>query len=488
MNQNTSHGGGLIAKLTRHKSVTQLQAELGQRRDFRRVLGLWQLTAIGLGGIIGVGVFVLAGQQAAANAGPAVALAFIIAGIASAAAALCYAEFAGMIPVTGSAYTYSYAVLGELMAWLIGWDLLLEYALIVAAVASGWAGYVQNFLETVFGLTLPVWAQGAAGSGDGRVFNLVAAVVAMAVAVLLTMRTEWGARFNLVIVAIKVLGVALVIGVGVFYIDPANWTPFIPERTVDAEGVGHFGFDGVVTAAAVVFFAVFGYDTLTTAAEEAKNPQRDLPRAILLSLGISMVLYLTISLVLTGIAPYSTLGVDAPVAEAFNNLGLPWISALISLTAVTGIISVVFAFMLAAARIWFALSRDGLLPAWFAKPHPTYGTPYRPTLLLGVLTALAAGFFPIGELAELVNIGVLAAFIVICASILVLRKRQPDLPRSFRTPWVPFIPIVGIGFSIWLISGLPWQSYERFGIWLVIGLVVYFGYGIRKSKLATTSA
>jgi APA family basic amino acid/polyamine antiporter len=474
----------LIARLTRHKSVAQLQAELGQRRDFRRVLGLWQLTAIGLGGIIGVGVFVLAGQQAAANAGPAVAIAFIIAGIASTAAALCYAEFAGMIPVTGSAYTYGYAVLGELPAWLIGWDLLLEYALIVAAVASGWAGYVQSFLHTAFGLDLPTWAQGAYGSGEGRVFNLVAAVVAMLVAFLLTVRTEWGERFNTLVVAIKVLGVALVIGVGVFYIDPANWHPFIPERTVDADGVGHFGFQGVVTAAAVVFFAVFGYDTLTTAAEEARNPQRDLPRAILLSLGISMALYLTISLVLTGISHYSTLGNDAPVAQAFLNIGLPWISAIISLTAVAGIISVVFAFMLAAARIWFALARDGLLPEWFAKPHPTYGTPYRPTLLLGVLTALAAGFLPIGELAELVNIGVLGAFIVICGSILVLRKRSPEVPRAFRTPWVPFIPVVGIAFSIWLISGLPWITYERFLVWMAIGLVVYFGYGIRHSKLA----
>ncbi len=472
----------LIARLTRHKSIEQLQAELGQRRDFRRVLGLWQLTSIGLGGIIGVGIFVLAGQQAAANAGPAVALAFIIAGVASAAAALCYAEFAGMIPVTGSAYTYGYAVLGEFAAWLIGWDLLLEYALIVAAVASGWSGYLQKILEAV-GLGLPVWAQGAYGTGEGRCFNVIAAIVAMAIAVLLTMRTELGARINTVVVFIKILGVALIIGVGVFYIDPANWVPFIPERIVDADGKGHFGFNGVVTAAAVVFFAVFGYDTLTTAAEEAKNPQRDLPRAILLSLGISMALYLTISLVLTGVAHYSTLGNDAPVANAFSALGLTWVSIAISVTAVTGIISVVFAFMLGAARIWYALARDGLLPAWFAKPHPKYGTPYRPTLLLGVLTGLAAGAFPIGELAEMVNIGVLAAFIVICASVLMLRVRRPELPRAFRTPWVPLVPILGIGFSIWLISGLPLHTYERFGIWLLLGLIVYFGYGIRHSRL-----
>jgi len=474
---------GLLAALSRHKSIPQLQAEVGARSDFRRVLGVWQLTAIGLGGIIGVGIFVLARQQAAANAGPAVALAFIIAGIASAAAALCYAEFAGLIPVTGSAYTYSYAVLGEFVAWLIGWDLLLEYALIVAAVASGWSGYLQNLLEAA-GFALPVWAQGAIGSGEGRVFNVIAAIVAMAVAVLLTLRTEWGARFNTVVVAIKVLGVAIVIVIGAFYIDPSNWIPFVPAETTDANGVSHYGFNGVVTAAAVVFFAVFGYDTLTTAAEEARNPQRDLPRAILLSLGISMALYLTISMVLTGVAHYSTLGNDAPVANAFGALGLTWVRIAISVTAVTGIISVVFAFMLAAARIWFSLARDGLLPAWFAKLHPKHGTPYRPTLILGVVTAVVAGLLPIGDLAMLVNIGALTAFVVICGAVLVLRYRQPDLPRAFRTPWVPFVPVIGIGFSIWLLTHLPWPTWERFLVWLALGLLVYFGYGIRHSRLA----
>ncbi len=477
----------LIAQLTRHKTIEQLQAEAGERRDFRRTLGVWQLTAIGLGGIIGVGIFVLAGQQAAANAGPAVALAFVIAGIASAAAALCYAEFAGMIPVTGSAYTYGYAVLGEGVGWLIGWDLLLEYALIVAAVASGWSGYLQDLFEAA-GFALPVWAQGAMGTGEGRVFNVIAAAVALAVAALLTVRTQWGARFNTVIVAIKIAGVALVIGVGVFYIDPANWHPFIPPVVVDADGVSHFGFNGVVTAAAVVFFAVFGYDTLTTAAEESKDPQRDLPRAVLLSLGVSMALYLTISLVLTGIVPYATLANDAPVSNAFQALGLDWVGVAISVAAVAGIISVVFAFMLAAARIWFALARDGLLPAWFAKVHPRYGTPHRPTLILGVLTGLAAGALPIGELAELVNIGTLSAFVVICASIIVLRHRRPDVPRAFRTPWVPLVPLVGIGFSLWLISQLPPITWERFLIWMAFGLALYFGYGIRHSRLGRQGA
>jgi APA family basic amino acid/polyamine antiporter len=474
----------LIAQLTRHKTIEQLQAEAGERRDFRRVLGIWQLTSIGIGGIIGVGVFVLAGQQAALNAGPAVALAFIIAGIASAAAALCYAEFAGLIPVTGSAYTYSYATLGELVAWLIGWDLLLEYALIVAVVAIGWSGYVQSALASM-GLDLPVWAQGAIGTGEGRVFNLVAALVTLAVAGLLIFRTEWGARFNTVVVAIKVAAVALVIGIGVFYVDPANWHPFIPERVVGPDGVGHFGFNGVATAAAIVFFAVFGYDTLTTAAEESKNPQRDLPRAVLLSLGISMAMYLAVSMVLTGIAHYSTLNTEAPVADAFKGLGLPWVAMTISVAAVFGLISVLFAFMLGAARIWFALSRDGLLPGWFAKVHPTYGTPHRPTLALGVFTALVAGFFPLDEVAKLVNIGVLSAFIVICASVILLRIRKPDLPRAFRTPLVPLIPLVGIGFSIWLLSELAAITWLVFLIWVGLGLLVYFAYGIRHSRLAS---
>ncbi len=473
----------LFAKLVRNKSIEMLQMELGQRHDFPRTLGLWQLTSIGLGGIIGVGIFVLAGQQAAANAGPAVVLAFLIAGIASAAAALCYAEFASMIPVTGSSYTYSYAVLGEFAAWLIGWDLLLEYSLIVAAVASGWSGYLQSLLATV-GIVLPTWAQGAAGTGEGRVFNVFAALMALGVAGMLTLRTVWGARFNTIIVTVKVLGVVLIIGVGAFYVDIANWSPFIPAEVIDASGESHFGWSGVVTAAAVVFFAVFGYDTLTTAAEESKNPQRDLPRAIVLSVGLSMLLYLAISLVLTGVTHYSTLGNDAPVANAFSALGLHWVSAAIAVSAVLGIVSVVFAFMLGAARIWFSLARDGLLPSWFAKIHPVNGTPYRPTLIIGVVTAIATGFLSLDDLAKLVNIGALSAFVVICSSVMVLRYRRPDLLRTFRTPWVPFVPLLGIGFSIWLLSNLPWVTWERFLAWMALGLVLYFSYGIQHSRLA----
>ena len=473
----------LTAKLLRHKSVEALQAEAGQRRDFRRVLGLWQLTAIGIGGIIGVGIFVLAGQQAAANAGPAVALSFLIAGVGSAAAALCYAEFAGMIPVTGSAYTYGYAVLGEFAAWIIGWDLLLEYALVVAVVAIGWAGYVQVLLSSA-GIHLPAWAQGALGTGEGHVFNVIAAGITLVVAGLLTVRTELGARFNTTVVVIKVIGALLVIGIGVFLVDPANWHPFVPPASRGADGLMHFGWGGVLTAASVVFFAVFGYDTLTTAAEEAKNPQRDLPLAVISSLAISMVLYVAISFVLTGMVPYAQLGGAAPVSDAFAMRGFGWIGVTVAAVVVVGVMSVLFAFMLGTARIWFALARDGLLPAWFAKVHPQYGTPYRPTLIAGAVTAGVAGLLPITQVAELINIGTLAAFIIICASILVLRRRQPDLQRAFRVPAAWIVAPLGILFSLALIWGLPVVTWERFAIWMLIGFVVYFGYGIRRSKLA----
>lgn len=478
---------GLWAQLTRHKSVEVLQAETSKRRDFRRVLGVWQLTAIGIGGIIGIGIFVLAGQQAAANAGPAVAISFLIAGIGSACAALCYAEFAGMIPVAGSAYTYGYAVLGELVAWIIGWDLLLEYALVVAVVAIGWAGYVQVLLFSA-GIHLPAWAQGALGTGGGHVFNVIAAAITLVVAGLLTVRTEWGARFNTAIVAIKVIGALLVIGVGALLVDPANWHPFVPPRAPGADGALHFGWSGVLTAASVVFFACFGYDTLTTAAEEARNPQRDLPRAVIASLAISMTLYIVISLVLTGMVPYAQLGGAAPVSDAFAARGFGWIGVAVAAVVVVGVISVLFAFMLGAARIWFALARDGLLPAWFARVHPKFGTPYRPTLIVGAFTALVAGLLPITEVAELINIGTLSAFIIICASVLVLRRRRPELLRNFRTPAVWIVAPLGILFSLALIWGLPVVTWERFVIWMIVGLAIYFSYGIRKSALARESS
>jgi APA family basic amino acid/polyamine antiporter len=461
-----------LRDLARVKSLERLQAEAGRPGQLRRVLGLWQLTSIGLGGLIGVGIFVLTGVVAATEAGPGVSLSFVVAGAASLAAALCYAEFAGMIPVAGSAYTYAYAVLGELAAWVIGWDLLLEYALVVAVVSIGWSGYLQALLGQL-GLALPIWAAGAAGTGEGRVVDLSAMLGALAVSGLLVLRIEWGARFNSAMVVVKIAAVALVIVAGLPHVRLENWTPFMP-----------FGFGGVVEGAAIVFFAVFGYDTLTTAAEEARDPQRQLPRAVLLSLAVALTLYIAMSLVLTGMVRYDTLDNPAPVASAFTAVGMPWVTLMVSIAAVAGIVSVMLAFLLGCARICFAMSRDGLLPAWFAKPHPRFQTPHRPTLVIGALTAVVAGLFPIREVAELVNIGTLSAFVVICLSVIVMRRTRPDARRSFRTPLSPATPLIGVGFSLWLLSKLPAVAWERFALWMALGLLVYFLYSRKRSLLA----
>nr|BBH85740.1 amino acid permease [Thermosporothrix sp. COM3] len=461
-----------MSVLLRKKDIDVLQQEAEHEKDLKRSLGPWSLTALGLGAIIGVGIFVLTGVAAATQAGPAVIISFIIAGCASAAAALCYAEFASLIPVAGSAYTYSYAVLGELLAWVIGWDLLIEYTLVVSSVAIGLSGYFNSLLSSV-GIQLPAAISGAPGTGPGRVVDLFAILFCLFTAWLLTRGIKESARFNTVAVIIKLTVVVVIIVIGAFFVKPENWHPFAP-----------FGFSGIMGGAALVFFAVFGYDAMSTAAEEAKNPQRDIPFAILASLGIALVFYILISLVLTGIVPYQTLNNSAPVANAFQAIHMPFVSTLVSIGALAGITSVLFAFMLAAARVWFALSRDGLLPSWFAKTHPVHKTPYRPTWLLGIITAAVAGFTPIAVVTELVNIGTLSAFIIVCASIIILRKRRPDLKRGFKTPLVPLLPIIGIGFSLWLILSLQPITWLRFGIWLAIGLLIYFLYGIRSSKLA----
>lgn len=466
----------LRTALLRRKSIDTLRREAAQKAQLSRVLGLWQLTAIGLGGIIGVGIFVLTGVVAAHQAGPAVVLSFALAGVASAAAALCYAEFSGVIPVTGSIYTYAYAVLGELAGWIIGWDLLLEYALTAAVVAAGWSGYIQA-LAAAAGWQLPVWAQGAYGSGPGHWVDVPAMLVALLMTALLATRMEWGARFNGLIVAIKILAAVLIIVAGLRYVQPARWHPFMP-----------FGFHGVVAGAAVVFFGVFGYDMLTTAAEEARQPERDLPRAVLISLGLALLLYFVICMVLTGMVSYTSLGVPAPVAHAFAMVGRPGIMVAISIASVCGLTSVIFANLLAGARVGYALGRDGLLPRWFACVHPRQRTPHHATWLLGAVTTVAAGSFPLDELAKMVNIGVLSAFIVICGAVILLRRRQPDLHRPFRTPWVPLIPLVGIGFSLWLILSLPAATFVRFAIWLLLGGLIYFGYSRRHSHLQTSRA
>ncbi|GJF26282.1 MULTISPECIES: amino acid permease [Streptomyces] len=457
----------------RRKPIEHIEdTEAGQGPGLERSLGLWQLTAIGVGGIIGAGIFTLAGTVANGTAGPAVLISFLIAGVASAAAALSYAEFAGLIPKAGSAYTYGYAVLGELVGWFIGWDLLLEYTAIVAVVAIGISGYF-SFLIGEMGADLPNWMLGAPGTGDGHKVDLFAAVLCLLIAYLLTLGIKNAARFEMVVVVLKVLVVLLVIGVGFFHINTANYHPFFP-----------FGVGGAFTGAATVFFAVFGYDAMSTAAEESKDAQRHMPKAIIYSLIISMVLYVAACLVLTGMQNYKDIDPESGFSTAFKSVGLSGLADVIAVGAIIGILTVMFTFMLGVTRVWFSMSRDGLLPKWFAKTHPTRHVPTRVTWIVGAASALIAGFLPIGEAAELTNIGILLAFVVVCAAVIVLRYRQPDLPRTFRTPWMPFVPALGIVFSIWLITFLQWQTWVRFAVWFVIGLVIYFGYSYRRSELA----
>ncbi|MFJ3230763.1 amino acid permease [Streptomyces sp. NPDC086787] len=437
-----------------------------------RTLGLWQLTAIGVGGIIGAGIFTLAGTVAHGVAGPAVVLSFLIAGVASATAALSYAEFAGLIPKAGSSYTYGYVVLGEFAGWFIGWDLLLEYTAIVAVVAIGISGYF-GFLVEQLGADLPDWLQGAPGSGPGHRVDLIASVLCLLIAWLLNLGTRSAARFETVVVVLKVLVVLLVVGVGMFHIDSANYRPFFP-----------FGIGGAFTGAATVFFAVFGYDALSTAAEESKDAQRHVPKAIIYSLVISMVLYVAACLVLTGMQSYRAIDSESGFSSAFAAVGLSGLANVIAVGAIIGILTVMFTFMLAVTRVWFAMSRDGLLPAWFAKTHATRHVPTRVTWIVGCASAVLAGFVPIGEAAELTNIGILLAFVVVCSAVIVLRYRQPDLPRTFRTPGMPFVPALGVVFSIWLITFLAWQTWVRFAVWFAIGVVIYFSYSYKHSRLA----
>ncbi|MFJ8942671.1 amino acid permease [Streptomyces sp. NPDC102395] len=450
--------------------IEETEVTEGARLD--RSLGLWQLTAIGVGGIIGAGIFTLAGTVANGVAGPAVLVSFLVAGVASACAALSYAEFAGMIPKAGSAYTYGYAVLGEFAGWFIGWDLLLEYTAIVAVVAIGISGYF-GFLVEEFGASLPAWMLGAPGTGTGRRVDLFAAVLCLLIAWLLNLGIKSAARFETFVVALKVLVVLLVIGVGVFHITTANYHPFFP-----------FGIGGAFTGAATVFFAVFGYDAMSTAAEESKDAVRHMPKAIIYSLAISMVLYVAACLVLTGMQKYTDIDPRSGFSTAFKAVGLDALADVIAVGAIIGILTVMFTFMLGVTRVWFSMSRDGLLPRWFAKTHPTRHVPTRVTWIVGVVSALIAGFVPIGEAAELTNIGILLAFVVVCAAVIVLRYRQPELPRSFRTPWMPVVPALGVFFSIWLITFLQWQTWVRFAIWFAIGCVIYFSYSYKRSILA----
>ncbi|WP_018680292.1 amino acid permease [Actinokineospora enzanensis] len=463
----------------RRKPIDRIES--GGGGGLTRSLGLWQLTAIGVGGIIGTGIFSLAGTVAHQTAGPAVVLSFLVAGIASAAAALSYAEFAGLIPRAGSAYTYGYAVLGEIVGWFIGWDLLLEYTAIVAVVAIGISGYFTELLH-LLGLDLPLWMLGAPGTeaegvaqGSYQV-NLFAVVLCLLIAFVLNLGMRNAARFETTLVYLKVAVVVLVVVVGAFHIHTANYDPFFP-----------FGLTGAFTGAATVFFAVFGYDAMSTAAEESKDSTRHMPKAILYSLAIAMVLYVLACLVLTGMVRYSDVDTESAFASAFADIGLSWLGVVIAVGAVLGITTVLFTFLMGATRVGYSMSRDGLLPPWFGKTHATRNVPTRTTWILGAAAAAIAGFLPIKEAAELTNIGILLAFVVVCVAVIVLRHRQPDLPRTFRTPGMPVVPIVGIVFSLWLITFLTAVTWLRFAIWFVLGLVVYFAYGRRHSELNSTA-
>ncbi|MFE4049608.1 amino acid permease [Streptomyces sp. YIM B13518] len=488
----------MTSPLFRTKKVEQSIRDTEEpEHALKKSLSALDLTVFGVGVIIGTGIFVLTGTVAKDNAGPATALAFVVAGVVCALAALCYAEFASTVPVAGSAYTFSYASLGELPAWIIGWDLVLEFALGTAVVAVGWSGYIQSLLSNA-GWEMPA-ALGSREGADVFGFDVLAAALVLALTGILVLGMKLSARVTSVVVAIKVIVVLVVIVAGAFFITADNYDPFIPDAKPVPAGESlnapliqlmfgwapaNFGVMGVFTAASVVFFAFIGFDIVATAAEETRNPQRDMPRGILGSLFICTVLYVLVSLVVTGMQHYSELSVDAPLADAFKATGHPWFAGFISFGAAVGLTTVCMILLLGQTRVFFAMSRDGLLPRFFSRVHPRFRTPHRPTILLGVLIAVLAGFTPLNELAALVNIGTLFAFVIVAISVVILRRSRPDLPRSFRTPWVPVLPIVSVAASLWLMLNLPAETWIRFGIWMAIGFVVYFLYSRTHSRLA----
>ncbi|HEY9229809.1 MAG TPA: amino acid permease [Gemmatimonadaceae bacterium] len=476
------------------KSIAVLQAEAaaeGQEVSLKRALGALNLTMLGIGAIIGAGIFVLTGTAAAQYAGPGIVLSFVLAGLGCLFAGLCYAEFSAMIPIAGSAYTYGYATLGELIAWIIGWDLILEYLFGAATVAVGWSGYFVAFLKEI-GISLPesltqaplnVVGTHTLVRNAGGIINLPAIVLVLLMTALLVVGIRESARFNNVIVFVKMAIVILVIGFGFMYVNTANWHPFIPENTTGE--FGHFGMSGIVRGAAVVFFAYIGFDAVSTAAQEAKNPQRDMPIGILASLGICTVLYILMALVMTGLTSYKNLNVPHPVFVAIEAAGpsLKWLTYFINIGAIMGLASVVLVMLMGQPRIFYSMSRDGLLPSVFGKVHPKFQTPYVTTIITGVVAALVAGFFPIALLGELVSIGTLLAFVIVCFGVMVLRYARPNIPRPFRTPLVPLVPILGIAICGYMMSSLPGDTWIRLIVWMVLGLLIYFLYGKAHSRV-----
>jgi APA family basic amino acid/polyamine antiporter len=457
-----------------------------------RELTAWDLTMIGIGGIIGTGIFVLTGQAAAANAGPAVVLSFIIAGVASSFAALCYSEMASMIPYSGSAYTYAYETMGELVAWIIGWDLILEYLVGAAAVAVGLSGYFVTLLDDMFGIQFPkIFASAPmifdadteAFIATGSIVNLPAVIAVGGVTYLLVVGIRESARFNSIMVVVKLFVIFLFICATIGHVDPANWTPFVPE----AKGYGRYGASGVLQGATTVFFAYIGFDSVSTTASECKNPQRDLPIGIICSLVVCTILYIIVSLLLTGVVSYTKLGVAHPIALGVQATGLRWLAAVVEIGAIAGLSSVLLVTLMGQPRIFWAMAQDGLLPPEFAKIHPKYGTPYVPTVVTGILCAFLAGLLPLDILAELTSIGTLFAFVLVCAGVAVLRVKRPDVKRKFRVPGGNYlIPVLGSLSSGMLIFTAKWQSLIRLAVWMIIGLIIYFRYGKKHSKGKTS--
>jgi len=464
-----------------------------EQNQLRRVLGPMGLVSLGIGVVVGAGIFVLSGHAAAAYAGPAIVLSFIISAIGCALAGLCYAEFASMIPISGSAYTYSYATLGELLAWIIGWDLVLEYLFGASTVAVGWSGYVVSFLKD-FGIIIPAalcqaplsYSAGAGWQTTGAILNFPAIFIVALMTTLLVIGIKESTRVNNFIVIVKLIVIALFICVGVFFIKVANWMPFLPPNTGN---FGEFGWSGVIRGAGVIFFAYIGFDAISTAAQEARNPQRDMPIGILGSLAACTVIFILMSGVLTGIMKYTSLSVPDPIAVAVNAAGpgIAWLRPFIKLGAIAGLSSVVLVLLMAQPRVFFAMARDGLLPAGFAKVHPRFKTPYIPTILTGCVAIMVSGIFPINILGELVSIGTLLAFVIVCVGVLVLRYSHPEYPRVFRTPWVPFVPVAGAVVTLLQMVFLPFDTWMRLIIWMAIGMVIYFFYSRKHSRLRILS-